>query len=157
MQAFQKSCSASFPRPVGRQKHRGSRRSNGGIALIEVLVALLIFMLGVLGLIGMQSSLTRTQTESKVRADAAYLANELIGRMWADANNLTGYAGDDGCSASSCTEWRTKLGQILPGGGAEITVNGLTGDISITLTWSMPNGEAHKYVTQTTIAGKSAG
>jgi type IV pilus assembly protein PilV len=53
-----------------------------GIALIEVLVALLIFMLGVLGLVGLQASMTRAQTDSKVRADAAYLASELNGRMW---------------------------------------------------------------------------
>ena len=156
MQAFQKRRSASNPSPVGRQKFRGSRRSNRGIALIEVLVALLIFMLGVLGLIGMQSSLTQTQTESKLRADAAFLANELVGRMWADSSNLTAYAGEDGCSASSCTEWRAKLTQLLPGSGAEVTVDGLSGDISITVTWKVPNGGAHKYVTQTVIKGKAA-
>ncbi|MDM0075142.1 pilus assembly protein PilV [Variovorax sp. J2P1-59] len=127
------------------------------MALIEVLVAMLIFMLGVLGLIGMQGSLTRSQTESKMRADAAYLASEVIGRMWTDINNLTGYAGDDSCSAAGCTEWRSKVTQMLPGGGAAIAVDEATGDVSVTVTWALPNGDTHKYVTQTTIAGKTAG
>lgn len=156
MQAPQKLRFRSPSRPTCQRGRGGSRRGSAGIALIEVLVALLIFMLGVLGLIGMQSSLTRTQTESKFRADAAFLANELVGRMWADSSNLTAYAGEDSCSASSCTEWRAKLTQLLPGSGAEVTVDGLSGDISITVTWNVPNGGAHKYVTQTVIKGKAA-
>ncbi|VTU39101.1 type IV pilus modification protein PilV [Variovorax sp. PBL-H6] len=134
---------------------KGANRARG-IALIEVLVALLIFMLGVLGLLGMQSTLTKSQTDSKIRADAAYLASEVVGRMWTDINNLTGYEGDTSCTAASCTEWRSKIGQILPGGGAVITVDEGTGDVSVTVTWTVPGGETHKFVTQTTIAAKTA-
>ena len=118
---------------------------------------MLIFMLGVLGLLGMQGSLTKVQTDSKIRADAAYLASELVGRMWADVNNLTAYEGTTTCGATSCTEWRSKVAQILPSGGAVVSVDEATGDVSITVTWTVPGGEAHKYVTQTTIASKTAG
>lgn len=135
---------------------RTGPRSTKGIALIEALVAMLIFMLGVLGLIGMQGSLTRTQTESKVRADAAYLASELVGRMWADINNLASYEGDSSCSADSCTEWRAKVAKVLPSGGAAITVDDGTGDVVVTLTWTLPNGDTHKYATRTTVVTKTA-
>ena len=128
-----------------------------GMALLEVLVALLIFMLGLLGLIGLHSVMTATQTDSKIRADAAYLATEAVGRMWHDMNNLTGYAGDANCSAASCTEWRAKVAKILPGGGAAITVDEASGDVSITLTWTTPDGGSHKYQTLTTILSKAAG
>ena len=130
-------------------------QSQRGIALLEVLVAILIFMLGVLGLIGLQGSMTRAQTESKVRADAAYLASEVIGRMWADVVNVNAYAGTDSCTASSCTEWRSKVEKVLPSGDAVITVDSLTGDVSVTVTWTTPDGHSHKYVTSTTIASKS--
>jgi type IV pilus assembly protein PilV len=130
-------------------------QSQRGIALLEVLVAILIFMLGVLGLIGLQGSMTRAQTESKVRADAAYLASEVIGRMWADVVNVSAYAGTDSCTASSCTEWRSKVEKVLPSGDAVITVDSLTGDVSVTVTWTTPDGHSHKYVTSTTIASKS--
>ena len=145
--------SALSRRPASRIPRSGER----GVALIEVLVALLIFMLGIVGLMGMQTSLTRAQTESKIRADAAYLATEAIGRMWADVQNLSGYAGTTECTASSCTEWRSKVQQVLPGGNASITVDGLTGDVLITLTWTTQGGDTHKYVTGTTIAAKTAG
>lgn len=147
-QSFAKSLKC---RPRRRFAHAGQK----GIALIEALVAVLIFMLGVLGLIGLQGSMTRAQTESKIRADASYLASEIVGRMWADVPNVNAYAGTDSCTASSCTEWRAKVEKLLPSGEAAITVNSLTGDVSITVTWTMPDGQAHKYVTSTTIASKA--
>lgn len=144
-------------RPASRMRRQNRRSSSRGIALIEVLVAMLIFLLGVLGLMGMQGSLTRTQTDSKLRADAAYLASEVVGRMWSDVNNLTGYAGEDSCEAAGCTEWRSKVAKIMPGGGAAITVDEASGDVSVTVTWAMPGGDTHKYVTRTTITAKTAG
>ncbi|WP_254789651.1 pilus assembly protein PilV [Variovorax sp. OV329] len=143
-------------RPVtSRASH--ARAHIRGMALLEVLVALLIFMLGLLGLIGLHGVMTATQTDSKIRADAAYLATEAVGRMWSDMNNLTGYAGDANCSAASCTEWRAKVAKILPSGGAAITVDEASGDVSITLTWTTPKGGSHKYQTLTTILSKAAG
>ncbi|SOD22513.1 type IV pilus assembly protein PilV [Variovorax sp. YR752] len=123
-----------------------------GIALIEVLVAMLIFMLGVLGLIGLQSSMTRAQTESKVRADAAYLASELTGRMWADLNNLAGYNGTGCASQTRCLEWQTKVASSLPSGVGAVSYDGGSGNVTITVTWTMPNGDSHRYVTNTTVA-----
>ncbi|MCR8957670.1 pilus assembly protein PilV [Variovorax sp. S2] len=127
-------------------------RRSQGIALIEVLVALLIFMLGVLGLVGLQASMTRAQTDSKVRADAAYLASELNGRMWSDLTNLAGYNGA-GCAAQArCSEWQSKVRSSLPSGSGAVTVNASSGDVAVTISWTMPNGETHQYVTHTTVS-----
>jgi len=120
-------------------------------------VAILIFMLGLMGLLGLHGVMTATQTESKVRADAAYLASEAVGRMWSDVSQLSGYAGEDSCAAAGCTEWRAKVAKVLPSGGAVITVDEGTGDVSITVTWSMPDGSTHKYQTLTTITQKTSG
>ncbi|MDR6425676.1 type IV pilus assembly protein PilV [Variovorax paradoxus] len=125
------------------------------MALIEVLVAMLIFMLGVLGLVGLQGTMTRTQTDSKMRADAANLASEAIGRMWVDIANLSSFAGTTTCTAASCLEWRNKVTSVLPGGGAVITV-AANGDVAVTVSWSMPGGETHRYVTRSTIALRTA-
>lgn len=153
---FSSSSSSIAPNIAWARRREISTGRVRGVALIEVLVALLIFMLGVLGLIGMQSTLTKAQSDSKIRADAANLASEVVGRMWTDINNLTGYEGDTSCTAAGCNEWRSKIGQVLPGGGAAITVDEGTGDVSVTLTWTVPGGETHKFVTQTTIAAKTA-
>ena len=123
-----------------------------GVALIEVLVAMLIFMLGVLGLVGLQGSMTRAQTESKVRADAALLAGELIGRMWSDLTNMATYSGSGCASQARCKEWQSKVASSLPGGTGAVTVDASTGDVAVTVTWTMPSGESHQYVTHSTVA-----
>ena len=138
-------------------------RAQGGVALIEVLVALLIFMLGVLGVVGLQTSMTRAQTESKVRADAAALANELVGRMWTDVNNIGAYdtrihvaGSSSSCAASDrCVEWQDKVASALPSGSSAITVDPANGDVTIQLRWAMPGGDTHQYVTNTTVAKAS--
>lgn len=146
-------------RPTARAPH--ARRAcasskTSGMVLIEVLVALLVFMLGILGFIGLQTALTRTQAESDLRATAANLANDVMGRMWSNVGNLAGYEGTESCSATSCTEWRAKVQQALPGGTASITVDEPTGNVSIKIGWSLPGGISHQYETQSNISAKTA-
>ncbi|MDM0065659.1 prepilin-type N-terminal cleavage/methylation domain-containing protein [Variovorax sp. J31P207] len=156
MHAPQRFQRTARPAPQLPRQRGAGRRSERGIALIEVLVALLIFMLGVLGLVGLQTSMTRAQTESKIRADAAYLASEAVGRMWSDLTNLASYNGTSCASLDRCKEWQGKVASGLPGGKGAITVDVPTGDVSIEIDWTLPSGETHKYVTSTTVtkAGK---
>ena len=127
-------------------------RRTRGIALIEVLIALLIFMLGVLGLVGLQAMMTQAQTDWKARADAAYLATGLIGRMWGDLTNMASYNGAGCASQTRCKEWQDKVGQTLPQGMGAVTVASGTGDVQVTVGWTMPNGDSRQYVTSTTIS-----
>lgn len=53
-----------------------------GFSLIESLVAMAIFSLGVLGMIGMYSTAVGTASDSQFRAEAAAYANELMGTIW---------------------------------------------------------------------------
>jgi type IV pilus assembly protein PilV len=120
--------------------------------MIEVLVALLLFLFGVLGLVGLQSAMTRAQTDSKIRADAAYLAQELIGRMWSDLTNFATYNGSGCASAPRCLEWQNKVSNSLPGGTGAVAVDATTGNVAVTITWTMPGGDSHQYVTATTLS-----
>ena len=61
--------------------------------MLEALVGLLIFSIGILGLVGVQVSMTKAQTVAKFRADAAGLAGELVGSMWSDLPNILLYDG----------------------------------------------------------------
>lgn len=111
-----------------------------GIALVEALIAILLFSLGILALVGLQATMSKNVSQAKLRAEASFLANQLIGQMWVDQANLSSYAVAEGaCTATSyakCTNWVTQVGQTLPGGSAGVTVNGTLVDIS--LSWSMP-------------------
>lgn len=65
-------------------KYRHSAlRAQSGVMLIEALIALLIFSVGVLGIVGLQSTAAKVSGDARYRSEAALLANELIGRMWA--------------------------------------------------------------------------
>ena len=57
---------------------RTSRAPQRGMMMLEVLIALLIFTLGVLGMVKMQAVSTANSVNSEDRAMAALLANDLI-------------------------------------------------------------------------------
>jgi type IV pilus assembly protein PilV len=127
------------------------RRGDRGFAMIEALIALLIFMLGALGVLGLQVSLTRATSGAKFRADAAYLANDLVGTMWADSANLAAYASD--CSNHvPCRNWTAKVQNTLPGNVAPtLSIDPATATVEITLNWVVPNEPQHSYTTITSI------
>jgi type IV pilus assembly protein PilV len=133
-----------------RKKHAVS-----GVMLIEALVALLIFAFGVLGLVGLQASMTKAQSAAKFRADAAFLAQQVIGTMWSDAPNIANYGpaggGMVGCTGyARCSSWANKVTSTLPGGSAAVTVAG--SDVTVAITWTQPNEGTHTYTTRSTIA-----
>ena len=140
--------------PLNRGRSLAAKRHMGGVVLIEVMVAMLIFMFGVLGLVGLQASVTRAQTDSKVRADAAYLASEMVGRLWSDAANLANYDSSKCASTAPCKEWQSKVAATLPNGTGALTVDTTNNlDVTIKVSWKGPDGQTHTYVTNTTIAG----
>lgn len=130
--------------------HPAPRRHARGAMLIEVLVAILIFSIGVLALVGLQAQMTHAQSTAKSRADATYLANELIGVMWSDTTNLSSYDACDGYAR--CSEWQNKVANSLPKGAGTIdVVNATTGEVTITVRWTSPSDGDHQYVTTTFI------
>jgi len=124
------------------------RSSARGIALIEALVGILIFAFGVLGLVGLQATMTKAQTGAKFRADAANSSQELIGIMWSDSAANVGKYSTANCAAyGRCKDWSDKLKQTLPGAGAAVVVDAASGEVSITITWTQAGEGSHSYTT----------
>jgi type IV pilus assembly protein PilV len=121
-----------------------------GFMLIEALVALLIFAFGVLGLVGLQATMTKAQSTAKYRADASFLAQQVLGTMWSDAPNLANYATGNCTGYARCNSWAAKVASTLPGGNAAVTV--VASDVTVAITWTQPNEGSHSYTTRTTIA-----
>lgn len=94
------------------------RRSQSGVLLLEVLIALLIFSLGVLGLVGLQANAIKQSGQSKYRTDATLLANELVGQMWITSRSYTtlntAFTSTSG-GGPSYRAWKTKVEAALPG------------------------------------------
>lgn len=118
------------------------RRRQGGFTLIESLIALVVFAVGILGLVGMQTVSTRVTNDARYRSEAAAAADELLARMLA-ANRAT-VAAEFGTGGTQFTPWLTRLqaaGTGLPGADATVTFGAVGGDaatVRIVITWTPP-------------------
>lgn len=124
-------------------------RRRRGFALLEVLVALLVTAVGVLGVVGLQGAMTRAQTATTFRGEAAYLAQQLIGGMWVDRANLATYATAT-CNAA-CEDWLDRVAARLPAGTGTVTVDAATGVVTIEIRWTAPGEASNRFTTATTI------
>ena len=114
-------------------------KSEGGVALLEVLISVLMLSLGVLALVGLQANMNSNATDAKYRAEANYLANQLVGLMWVDQSHLASYAISGGtCAYANCSAWLSMVNSRLPGGSATVTINGTA--VNLTVTWQTPGG-----------------
>ena len=135
-----------------RRRQASARRAGSGIVLIEALVGILIFAMGVLGIVGLQAAMTKAQASNKFRGDASYLASGLIGTMWSDDvnNNLAKYA-TAGCAGyAPCNDWNAKVAAALPGGSTAITVDAAK-NVTVTIQWTVPNEGTHAYTTSASL------
>ena len=120
-------------------------KTQQGIALIEALIAILLFSLGILALAGLQGTMVKNVTQSKLRGEASYLANQLIGQMWVDQANLTKYKiASKACSTSHtpCTSWLASVQQALPQGNAEVTID--SGVVNVKVSWQLSGEEPNE-------------
>jgi type IV pilus assembly protein PilV len=127
-----------------------SRRSARGVMLIEALIAILIFSVGILALVGLQSRAVSQTTDARYRSEAAFLANEIVGRIWSDGLvNSAQYAHPGGASTAK-TEWVSRVQSTLPGVSASsnapaIVVAALGADgaqVTVTVNWRAPSASA---------------
>ena len=65
-----------------KRTRTSSRRGQTGVALLEVLVSVLLFSLGVLGLIGLQARAINLSIDAEDRNRAALIANDIAAAMW---------------------------------------------------------------------------
>lgn len=134
------------PNPQRRNRPRPAR----GVVLIEVMVSILIFVFGMLGVVALQTNMVRAQTSAKARADAAYLANQIVGSMWGDIAHLSQYDTASTCDGyARCATWLAAVASALPAGTAEVTPDAATGLVSVTIRWGLPGEEAHSFSTKT--------
>jgi type IV pilus assembly protein PilV len=117
-----------------------------GISLIEVLIATLIFSIGLIGLAGLMVMATRSNHAAYLRTQVIFLANNMANRMsanpvgvWNGKYNGSGYplaATSVDCSTTACDAaslaardqqmWSSQLRVFLPNPQATITCGDIT-------------------------------
>jgi type IV pilus assembly protein PilV len=119
-----------------------SPRSQAGVMLLEALVAILIFTVGIIAVMGMQAASISQVSAAKYRTDASYLANQIIGKMWVDQTNLATYTST---GAAGRVSWDATVAATLPGGTGTIAIAGT--QVTVTIQWTPPNeGITRKFV-----------
>ena len=113
-------------------EHPRIARAHRGMALIECMMALLIFSVGLLGLLGLEARVMNVSTDSENRNRAAMLASEVASQMWLN-NTVLSTAPTIAAIAANAGD-QTKGG--LPGGVVTVVpVAGTTNAADITVTW----------------------
>lgn len=123
-------------------------RTQLGVGLVEVMVALVVLALGLLGMMSMQLTALQQSNQAYQRTQATLLANEMLDRIRANPDALSKYfsatgttnnnclswhSAASGCSANQLAgddiaSWQTSLQQKLPGGKGRVCRSDQTDD-----------------------------
>jgi type IV pilus assembly protein PilV len=126
-----------------RSVHGSGRARQRGISLIELLVSLLIFSFGMLGLAGLQTRTLAFNQGSLYRSQATALTDDILERMRVDRVNATAGNWNSAITEKSTDitganiydtdlkSWKASLEEMLPDGRASITVTTAGADIGV--------------------------
>lgn len=130
-----------------------------GFSLLEVLVSVLVFSLGVLALVSLQAASMRMSNDARYRSDAAFLADQLFARMLislpADAAQFAHHSGGAACNPNgaaatnaSAVEWLAEVSDTLPGATANLqqVVVDAGGQVTIRLCWQQGTDAPRQFV-----------
>ncbi|MDP3439160.1 MAG: hypothetical protein Q8R95_06135 [Azonexus sp.] len=115
------------------------------------MLAILVFSLGILALIGFQAGAVRLSGANMQRSQAVLVSNQIEAGLWGLAPTaIADCAGTyTAKSTTKCNiNWQSAL-QSLPAAKAVVTIN--QQQVSIDLTWQMPgqkDASNHRHVTQ---------
>lgn len=120
--------------------------------LLEALVGVLIFSLGVMALVAMQSVSISNVSNARYRTEAAFLANEILSAAWVDRGvngaNLDNFRYPGG-TAAGLVPWANKVGTLMPRAGdypptiVVAPIAGVTGrQLTVTIRWQAPDALA---------------
>jgi len=149
--------------PVHRHAAHRPRATRTGFVMLEALVALLIFAIGILALVSTQSITVKDASSARYRSVAAALAGDLVSHMWMSdrtAATLQASFGSD-AAGNGYKAWLTRVEasglpgvsdnppqvtfSTVSGGGTSATSSSLA---EIKVSWQVPGDKSvHTYTT----------
>jgi len=147
-------------RKMTREFSRANRLR--GFSLVEVLIALIIMSVGMLGIAGLYVHSMQAGRTSLFRHHAVTLAGDIADRI--RANPLAGAAYEGAGSNINCTDgdceaadmaakdtylWLEQADATLPDGDVEVLYDdaAVPSTYTVTVTWSEPNAEPNYVIT----------
>jgi type IV pilus assembly protein PilV len=131
------------PKPISQQS---------GVVLLESLIAILVFSLGILGIVGMQATAVKQVTDARYRSEASLLVDQLLGTMRVSDRSAAALQTMFSTGGAGYTGWLGNVSASLPDTGTyppSVTVDA-SGVVTVTVMWRAPNEDAsagaHQYV-----------
>jgi len=129
--------------------HSQAPKREDGVMLLEALIAILIFSIGILAVVGLQAVSIKNVTDAKYRTQAAFLADKLLSQMWIDAGNIASYSyPGSGGVPTRLTGWVGQVNTQLPAASTVppiVTVTGASpagATVSIQVRWQLPEEQS---------------
>ncbi|GAB7564271.1 hypothetical protein LG202_23100 [Methylobacillus methanolivorans] len=130
------------------------RASQEGAILLEGLIAILIFSMGILAIIGLQAASMKTVSDAQYRLEASYLANRLVASIWTAGPTKISTYGLPGGSSPELADWLADVKNRLPGAENKAPTVVIAGDATagftatVTVFWQPPaETEPHSHTT----------
>ena len=140
-----------------------TRKGQSGVVILEALIAVLIFSIGILGLVGTLSASVSNASEAQYRTEAAFLAESLIAELRVAKTNPDTRASDYASpSGTKYGTWKNRVisgSSALPGVGGSanlptVVFSGTTNlYVVVTINWKSKNSNSttHQYIVETAL------
>lgn len=118
--------------------------SQSGVVLLEGLIAILIFTIGIIGLMGLQAAMLKSTTDASYRIEAGNIAQRRLAEIWTTAEANRG----------NLSEMDTDISAMagLPGGRRDTIRGSANGGCNnnpacyiVVVRWTLPGGTEHNY------------
>lgn len=154
---------------LARRPSSMTPNKQAGVGLIEIMVAVLVLGIGILGIASTQIISLQMNTQSQNRSQAVLLAEDILDRIRANSDNPGAYAlaqgnaqgADNGAcdtsfvpanasvSANDIAAWENSLACLLPAAERTVAVNGNT--VTVTIDWDQDDAAMNPVVVRTQI------
>ncbi len=128
-----------------------------GSTLIEGLLAIVIFSVGLIGLLMLMASTLVDSADAHYRSEASLLASDLVARMWNGDRSPAGLQQRFGnADTAEYRDWLQRVQAALPGTAdatlaPQVTISAQR-EVTVRLNWRAPREEAaHRLVVHTQI------
>lgn len=125
-----------------------------GSALIESLLAVFVFSVGLLSLLALLTATLKESDNARYRSEASLLATDLVSRMWSGERSLSSLRQRFDPLADEYQRWLQRVQSALPGVTENRNLPVLEIDderiITLTLQWQIPSDtQQHQLVVVT--------
>ncbi len=125
-----------------------------GVVLLESLIAILIFSLGILGLVGLQAATIKGTADAKYRAEASYVAQQRIGALWVDQANLADYVEED-TDISNTSGLPNGKRSTIRANGSDDTCKDDLNCFTVIVSWQQPgSNDVHNVTMVSRVTGE---